>query len=102
MRIQNAINDVASNILLSLRDGFNLSASGTYSIQPMGSHATYLDCIAALPILPLPEAFGLHDNADITKDLNQTQLLAAGAYTRPPFGSTSVHFSAQPEPDLSF
>ena len=60
----------------ALADGFKLSASGTYAIQPMGSHASYLEYIAALPILPLPEAFGLHDNADITKDLNQTQLLA--------------------------
>jgi hypothetical protein len=38
----------------------------------------YLDYIDALPIAPLPEAFGLHDNADITKDMNSTgQVLAS-------------------------
>lgn len=30
------------------------------------------DFIGELPIIPMPEAFGLHENADITKDQNDT------------------------------
>ncbi|PNH03664.1 Dynein heavy chain 7, axonemal [Tetrabaena socialis] len=54
---------------------FPLSASGTYFIPPEGSHASHLAYIATLPLFPLPEAFGLHENADITKDLQQTSLM---------------------------
>lgn len=53
---------------------FKLSASGVYTVPPEGDHASYLSALDALPGLPLPEAFGLHDNADITKDLQQTQV----------------------------
>ena len=59
----------------ALEPEFKLSESGTYVIPEPGDVQTYLDAIAALPILPRPEAFGLHDNADITKDLNHTALL---------------------------
>ena len=59
----------------ALKKGFRLSESGTYVIPEEGSHESYLDYIATLPILPLPEAFGLHENADITKDLGQTAFL---------------------------
>ena len=52
-----------------------MSDSGTYCVPPEGPHESYLEYIAGFPILPLPEAFGLHSNADITKDLGQTALL---------------------------
>ena len=59
----------------ALKDGFSLSDSGTYVIPPEGPHESYLEVISRFPILPEPEAFGLHSNADITKDLGQTALL---------------------------
>ena len=37
----------------------------------------YLEQISQLPILPQPEAFGLHENADITKDLQETEAMVA-------------------------
>ena len=61
-------------VTAALKKGFRLSESGTYVIPEEGSHESYLDYIARF-ILPLPEAFGLHENADITKDLGQTALL---------------------------
>lgn len=46
--------------------GFKFSESGTYStIEPSGADE-YRRYINDLPFVPEPEAFGLHDNAEIT------------------------------------
>jgi dynein heavy chain len=37
--------------------------------------------IQALPLIAAPEVFGLHDNADITKDLQESQALLDGLLT---------------------
>lgn len=49
-----------------IEDGFKLSTSGIYISPPVGDIADYLNYIESLPINPTPEAFGLHDNAEIT------------------------------------
>ena len=59
----------------ALKKGFRLSDSWHLRHPRGGPHESYLDYISTLPILPEPEAFGLHENADITKDLGQTALL---------------------------
>lgn len=56
---------------------YTLSASGLYFAPPEGDRGTYLTYIESLPIIPLPEAFGLHENADITKDQNDTAAMFA-------------------------
>jgi dynein heavy chain len=54
-----------------------LSSSGTYYIpsDSLASGDDTINFIRTLPLLPAPEVFGLHENADITKDLNETTLV---------------------------
>lgn len=42
--------------------------TGLYHPPHDGDRAAHLEYIDGLPITPLPEAFGLHANADIAKD----------------------------------
>ncbi|PNH00034.1 Dynein heavy chain 7, axonemal, partial [Tetrabaena socialis] len=55
--------------------GYKLSVSGTYFPQPYTSYKGYVEYINSLPLIAQPEVFGLHENADITKDLQETNLL---------------------------
>ena len=49
-----------------LDDGFKFSASGIYYSPPALEKEDYMDYIKTLPLNPSPEAFGLHENAEIT------------------------------------
>lgn len=44
-----------------------------YYAPTHGEFQSYVDYIRTLPIIPHPEVFGLHENADITKDNQETQ-----------------------------
>lgn len=56
-------------------DAFAYSPSGMYYAPPEGEYDDYLDFIRSLPIVAAPEVFGLHANADITKDQKETDVL---------------------------
>ena len=58
-----------------LDDEFDISPSGIFHVPPDGGHANYLEFIDNLPLVAAPEVFGLHDNATLTKDQNDTNLL---------------------------
>ena len=58
-----------------LEPGHALSPSGVYQSLDLPNHKAHLDYIAGLPIIASPDVFGLHDNADISKDLKETNLL---------------------------
>ena len=52
-----------------------LSPSGLYYAPPEGDHGSYLDYIRGLPMAAEPEVFGLHGNADITKDRQEADTM---------------------------
>jgi dynein heavy chain, axonemal len=41
----------------------------------LGEINDYKDYIQSLPLTPSPEVFGMHENADVTKDLGETNLM---------------------------
>ncbi|KAG7500858.1 dynein heavy chain 3, axonemal [Solea senegalensis] len=57
---------------------YNLCEGNLYHIPAHGPYETYIDYIRSLPICPDPCVFGLHSNADITKDNQETNLLLGG------------------------
>eukprot|EP00803_Ostreobium_quekettii_P003694 evm.model.scf_198.7 EVM.evm.TU.scf_198.7 scf_198:70733-88803(+) len=59
---------------------FKLSPSGMYYVPEDGPHETYVKYIESLSSAPMPEVFGLHENANITKDLQETKV-TMGALT---------------------
>ncbi len=52
-----------------------VSPSGNYFIPPKGKYEDYLEFIRNLPTTQYPEVFGMHENVDISKDLQATKLL---------------------------
>jgi dynein heavy chain len=55
-----------------LQVGHAFSASGNYRQPPASTIDQYIDYIEKLPLNPSPEAFGLHDNAEITNSQQET------------------------------
>ncbi|XP_044289654.1 dynein axonemal heavy chain 3 isoform X4 [Varanus komodoensis] len=63
---------------IEVQEFYKLSPGGEYYIPPYGTYQSYIDYLRSLPISTHPEVFGLHDNADITKDNQETNLLFNG------------------------
>ena len=67
-----------NNLLLNyinpdvLTDTFSFSPSGIYMSPAAQTVAEFFEHIKSLPLVPVPEIFGLHENADITCDQNET------------------------------
>nr|CAD7458186.1 unnamed protein product [Timema tahoe] len=53
--------------------GYTFSSSGIYYVPVDNNFNGCIDYIRSLPLRNLPEVYGLHDNADITKDNQETQ-----------------------------
>jgi dynein heavy chain len=56
-------------------DDYKFSASGKYSSIPAGNKEHYLKYITAMDIVPEPEVFGMHENAEITSAKEETNTL---------------------------
>ncbi|XP_009876528.1 PREDICTED: dynein heavy chain 3, axonemal [Apaloderma vittatum] len=60
------------------QDKYMLTAGDEYYIPPHGPYESYIEYIQSLPTTTHPEVFGLHENADITKDNQETNQLFHG------------------------
>ena len=50
------------------------SSSGAYYAPPKGNYDTYVEFIKELPMMQAPEVFGMDDNVDVSKELQETKL----------------------------
>ena len=56
-------------------DNYRFSPSRLYYAPEEGDHESYIEFFKQMPIAADPEVFGLHANADITKDQQETDLM---------------------------
>lgn len=54
-------------------DDYKFSPSGIYYAPKFGDYESYIKYAQSLPQFPKPEIFGFHDNAAITKNVNETE-----------------------------
>ena len=73
-----------------LEDEYKFSPSGVYKAPDDGNYESYIEYIKSLPQSQAPEVFGLHENADITREeFETTRLLEAVSLTLPREGGGS-------------
>ena len=58
-----------------LEDDYAFSDSGLYRAPPKGDYQSYLDYINTYRWIAAPEVYGFHANADISKDMKDTDEL---------------------------
>ena len=81
-----------------LSDTYKFSESGVYYCPPEDDLKVYLDYIQNdLPINDLTEIFGLHDNADITSAINETNKLLGNVLSLMPRVSSGSGKSQEEE-----
>jgi dynein heavy chain len=68
----------------AIQVGHKFSKSGIYNVIEPGEKEDYLDYIKKLPLNPSPEAFSLHENAEITTYINETILLMENVLSMQP------------------
>uniref|UniRef100_H2Z3M2 Dynein axonemal heavy chain 7 n=1 Tax=Ciona savignyi TaxID=51511 RepID=H2Z3M2_CIOSA len=64
-----------SDLRISVRQLQVLSPSGNYYVPPSMAYEEYIEFIKAFPIAQQPEVFGMHENVDISKELQETRQL---------------------------
>ena len=72
----------------TVKVGFGFSDSGLYKTLEGGSQDDYLKYIDQLPLVPHPEAFGLHENAEITTNQSNTRLILESVLSVQPRSSS--------------
>ena len=54
---------------------YSFSQSGLYHVPTCDTYEGYVNFIKELPLEQPPEAFGMHDNVDMSKELQETRIL---------------------------
>lgn len=68
---------------------YKLSSSGNYIVPLLPNKERSLEYVSTFPFSPEPEVFGLHENADISKNNNETNSVIFGQST--PCTSRNTH-----------
>ncbi len=63
------------NYQVCQNENYKFGPDEKFKIPRINTHQEYIDYIQTLPHLIHPNVFGFHSNADITKDINETNLL---------------------------
>lgn len=69
------------NSLRLYLQSYQLSESGLYAVPLLPSRVNSLELISTMPLTPSPEVFGLHENADITKNFNETNNVSFSTFS---------------------
>ncbi|XP_053327633.1 dynein axonemal heavy chain 3 [Spea bombifrons] len=77
------------------QEKYRLASGDDYFIPPYGTYQSFVDYIRNLPLITIPNVFGLHENADITKDNQETNQLFSGVLLTLPRQSSGSGKSSQ-------
>ncbi|XP_077987554.1 dynein axonemal heavy chain 3-like isoform X2 [Glandiceps talaboti] len=83
-RLLNSLLENFYNLDSIQKSHYRYSSSGSYFCPDSDNYEGYLEYIKSLPFIVSPEVFGLHENADITKDQQETTQLFDGILTTLP------------------
>ncbi|KYM93367.1 Dynein heavy chain 7, axonemal [Cyphomyrmex costatus] len=64
--------------------------SGLYYIPPVSEYSQFLDYVRELPMTTMPSVFGMHENADIIKDQQESYLMLSSILTTQDTGRAEV------------
>jgi dynein heavy chain len=64
--------------VINQKSEYKYSASGIYYAPEVETQAEFVDYIKQLPLVPNPEAFGMHDNCNITTAQNEASNVLSG------------------------
>ncbi|CAH0564658.1 unnamed protein product [Brassicogethes aeneus] len=78
-RLLNSLLSIFYNPGVLDKKKYDFSPSGIYYLPRDDSYAGIIGYVKSLPLIPMPEVYGLHENADITKDNQETAMLLYGA-----------------------
>lgn len=73
-----------------LVDNYAFTVSGTYMSPPEGTHEDYIDYIRSLPSTEGPDIFGMHENANITFQLQESSKVVNSIISIQPRVGTSA------------
>ncbi|KYN44278.1 Dynein heavy chain 7, axonemal [Trachymyrmex septentrionalis] len=71
--------------------------SGLYYIPPVSDYTEFLDYVRELPMTTAPSIFGMHENADIIKDQQESYLMLSSVLSTQDTGRAEVDTEKSPD-----